>query len=470
MKNYEKIRFCMKKPYLNVIIYYKTVSKMPNCEFCQKDFSTKGTLLSHQKTAKYCLEIQGKNVENNSNFKCEYCDKTFTLKHNLNDHISICKEKPKKEIENRYKKLIKEHNNEIKKIREEHDKEISYHEREHKKDIEVLNQIIGKLESKLENYEKRLFDMASRPNTTHTNNNNKTVVINNDDNSEEKKDIPLTVDEKIQCALFINELTKQQELEDNKEKLQETKLVLNEVTVTSRKDDGYINATELCKAGNKKFSHWNSLDTTKELINVLSSDAGIPATLLVETKRGQTTKFDQGSWIHPDLAIQLAQWISPSFALQVSKWIRTLFSKGDVSIDLQLLKHKEQEINDKNTRIKMLENVCLSKQRREEYPEKNVIYILTTEDHLKRRTYIVGKAKNLTNRLGTYNKTCDHKVVYYKECKTEEDMTTAETLVLSKLKDYKEQANRDRFILPEDTHISLFTKIVDECIFFVSTK
>ena len=62
---------------------------MPSCEFCQKDFSTKGTLLSHQKTAKYCLEIQGKNVGNNSNFKCEYCDKTFTLKHNLNDHFII---------------------------------------------------------------------------------------------------------------------------------------------------------------------------------------------------------------------------------------------------------------------------------------------------------------------------------------------------------------------------------------------
>jgi len=163
---------------------------MPSCEFCQKDFSTKGTLLSHQKTAKYCLEIQGKNVGNNSNFKCEYCDKTFTLKHNLNDHISICKEKPKKEIENRYKKFIKEHNNEIKKIREEHDKEISYHEREHKKDIEILNQTISKLEDKLESYEKRLFDMASRP--TNNNTNNKTVVINTN--------VPLTNDVLRHCA------------------------------------------------------------------------------------------------------------------------------------------------------------------------------------------------------------------------------------------------------------------------------
>ena len=441
------------------------------CEFCKKELSSKSSLSYHQKTARYCLEIQGKNIED---FKCNYCNKDFTTLQNLNEHFNSCKVKISEDKKLNEEKMKVEYNTKIKKIEEEYKKEIKVINKDHIKEIEILNKTIEKLEKKLESYEKRIFEMASRPNTMNTS--NKTVVINdindvNDMNEENKNDqIPLTVEEKMQCALLINELTKQQELEDNKEKIQETKLILNDVTVTSRKDDGYINATELCKAGNKKFSHWNSLDTTKELISVLSADAGIPASGLIEINKGGNNKLLQGSWIHPDLAIQLAQWISPSFALQVSKWIRTLFSKGDISIDLQLLKQKEQEINDKNTRIKMLENVCLSKQRREEYPEKNVIYILTTDDHLKRRTYIVGKAKNLTTRLGTYNKTCDHQVVYYKECKSEEDMTTSETLVLTKLKEYKEQANRDRFILPEDSDISLFTKIVDECIFFVSTK
>ena len=44
-----------------------------------------------------------------------------------------------------------------------------------------------------------------------------------------------------------------------------------------------------------------------------------------------------------------------------------------------------------------------------------------------------------TNRLGT----CDHNVVYYKECKNEEDIDISESIVLSKL---REQANRVRFI------------------------
>jgi len=212
------------------------------------------------------------------------------------------------------------------------------------------------------------------------------------------------------------------------------------------------------------------LDTTKELLNELASDAGIPASGLVETKRGGNNKSSQGSWIHPDLSIQLAQWISPKFAIQVSKWIRSLFSEGSVDIDLSLLRDKERDMRIKDQRIRQLEAVCLSKQRRVEYPERNVIYMLTTEDHLRRRTYIIGKAKNLTQRLSTYNKTCDHTVVHYRECKNEEDMDTSETIILNKLRDYREQANRDRFILPEDKDVSFFTETIDKCISFLGIE
>jgi hypothetical protein len=47
-------------------------------------------------------------------------------------------------------------------------------------------------------------------------------------------------------------------------------------------------------------------------------------------------------------------------------------------------------------------------------------------------------------------------------------MDTAETMVLSKLRDYREKANRDRFILPEDKDISFFIGVIDECIGFLS--
>ena len=80
----------------------------------------------------------------------------------------------------------------------------------------------------------------------------------------------------------------------------------------------------------------------------------------------------------------------------------------------------------------MLQDSFIKKQQRKNYPDRNVIYMLTTEDNKKKRNYIIGtvgicrlvapslklgdKATNLTQRLSGYNKTAEHEVVYYKTC------------------------------------------------------
>lgn len=48
------------------------------CEFCQKIFSTKGTLKTHQKTAKYCIKLQEKKGNNIEKFFCQYCNKELS--------------------------------------------------------------------------------------------------------------------------------------------------------------------------------------------------------------------------------------------------------------------------------------------------------------------------------------------------------------------------------------------------------
>ena len=56
------------------------------------------------------------------------------------------------------------------------------------------------------------------------------------------------------------------------EEIEETtnnSLVINNITIISRSEDNYINATQLCQAGGKKFYDWSRLDSTKELINTL---------------------------------------------------------------------------------------------------------------------------------------------------------------------------------------------------------
>lgn len=95
--------------------------------------------------------------------------------------------------------------------------------------------------------------------------------------------------------------------------------------IPQRVTDGYINATALCQASGKKLSHWLENKTTQEFIAALSADAGIPASELVVVTKGGNPKT-QGTWIHPDMAINLGQWLSPKFAVLVSKWVREWMS------------------------------------------------------------------------------------------------------------------------------------------------
>ena len=130
------------------------------------------------------------------------------------------------------------------------------------------------------------------------------------------------------------------------------------------------------------------------------------------------------------------------------------------------LKTKDSTIKSKEERIKLLEDTYLKRHDRVKYPGKNVIYIMTNEYNKKNRNYIIGKAIDLTNRLTSYNKSTEHEVIYYKSCKDEATMSIVENMVLNKLQNYKEIANRDRFILPLEKDISFFTNIIDDSIKF----
>ena len=116
-------------------------------------------------------------------------------------------------------------------------------------------------------------------------------------------------------------------------------LFINDYSLLYRKEDGYIDVTNLCKAGNKEFKHWNSLEKTQPFLKVLSSEVGISTSLLIKSKKGKSSLFDQGTWAHPQVAINIAQWISPEFDVKVSKWIFELMITGKV----ELVKEKSNE-------------------------------------------------------------------------------------------------------------------------------
>jgi hypothetical protein len=99
------------------------------------------------------------------------------------------------------------------------------------------------------------------------------------------------------------------------------------ISVNQRAHDGYVNATALCQASAKQLGHYLETKATKDFLNELSSDIGIPISELVQIVRGGHPQL-QGTWVHPQVAVNLGQWASPKFAVLVSKWVFEWMSGG----------------------------------------------------------------------------------------------------------------------------------------------
>jgi hypothetical protein len=66
-----------------------------DCIHCHKNFKNIYSLTKHQKTAKYCLVLQGKieeEINDDKIYMCGYCQKTLSTKYTLDAHINICLE------------------------------------------------------------------------------------------------------------------------------------------------------------------------------------------------------------------------------------------------------------------------------------------------------------------------------------------------------------------------------------------
>ena len=132
------------------------------CQFCKKSFVSNSSLNYHKKTAKYCLEIQGKinNIENI--YKCK-CDKIFTTKQHFITHNQNCVKIKIEEIENNENKLLKE---------ELIKKEIlltSYKEQLEKQEINYKEQI-SELQKTIERMGTKAIEKPTTTNNTITNN------------------------------------------------------------------------------------------------------------------------------------------------------------------------------------------------------------------------------------------------------------------------------------------------------------
>ncbi|HEY9820429.1 MAG TPA: KilA-N domain-containing protein [Candidatus Sericytochromatia bacterium] len=127
-------------------------------------------------------------------------------------------------------------------------------------------------------------------------------------------------------------------------RIEKLKHIVNAIEIEQRSTDGFINGTAMCVAHGKDLSNWLRTDDTLELAMVVAQDLGIEPNpvkkrdsvftrvsalypTLVIVKRG-SPETGGGTWLHPDLAIQLAQWCSKQFGLQVSRWVKEWMTSG----------------------------------------------------------------------------------------------------------------------------------------------
>ena len=218
------------------------------CKFCHNEFSNKQNLNYHQKKARYCLKIQG--VEIPKKYECNGCNKTFEISANFERHKKICKN-PNKIQE--YEEIFKQMNEDMSKLRET---------------IKVIQKENEMLREQL-NKSQESYDNAFLTAVSGNFENETTIEINEDD------------------IISDNDFTIEETEDDGEDEYKLQPLDVDKgFTIEHREEDGYINVTNLCKAGGKQFKAWNRLEKTKAFLRVLSRSVLINTDLLIKTQTG----------------------------------------------------------------------------------------------------------------------------------------------------------------------------------------
>jgi hypothetical protein len=257
----------------------------------------------------------------------------------------------------------------------------------------------------------------------------------------------------------------------------------NKFIIESRVD-GYINATQLCQVGNKRFNDWSSLNSTKKLIEALKKDFIGDTNILVsknmqliDVKKGNSTKFKQGTWIHPDLAVQLAQWVDPVFAIKVSRWIRELMTTGYVQADTQktneeLIKLRQEVLVEKELRlIEQKRNIKHTQFHGtpQSILKNEIFYICTTPTYAASDRFEYGGVANkndLKKRLASYGTgRAEGDLMYYTKIYEVTNYVVVERMLDSLVKFFKDKQNskKEMVHMRYECFVELVEYIIECC-------
>ncbi len=287
-------------------------------------------------------------------YVCEICESTISTNKNIIKHQNTEKCRYIKSLLDKRDKLNNEKNNIIQKENESLKSEnikLKYENKENETKIKLLQDKCDEYRTIVEN------------SINNIQNNNKLINNNKISNDNLFNETTFQIDINVNNKQLNKTKYKDIPEEQVKNSIQSLKLK-DSYQLEYRENDGFINITNLCKAGGKKFNDWNRLDKTKKFLDVLSATTGIPVVELLKQEQGGNG--ERHTWAHPQVAINIAQWISPEFDVLVSKWVYEIMLTGKVDIRENKTTQELDQMNKENkllkNRVKLLESKVLQKQ------------------------------------------------------------------------------------------------------------
>jgi len=83
------------------------------------------------------------------------------------------------------------------------------------------------------------------------------------------------------------------------------------------RENGYINASQLCKDGGRTFQFWLVLQKSKDLAAAVAKDVGVDKAIISK----KHPKEYRGVYVHIHLMINIINWISAEYAFKLTKYL-----------------------------------------------------------------------------------------------------------------------------------------------------
>lgn len=127
---------------------------------------------------------------------------------------------------------------------------------------------------------------------------------------------------------------------------------MDQLVIEIRPEDGYVNATKLCKSLKKRWNDYYSKKDAKCLIHQISISTGLPFEQIVQAK---SIGGIRRTWVHPEIASDLKTWclklnandrqearIRDALCLQLSgtKEVPTKYGYADIVTDDEIVEVK----------------------------------------------------------------------------------------------------------------------------------